>query len=421
MIYLSNLLNQKVWDAFGHVVGQVEDILVSHTDQAMPPIDAILLKKNNSDVRLIKGELIATLWPTIALSVDQRELSDYQPHGHELHLKKRVLDQQIVDTEGKRLVRVNDVVIARKNQQFLVTGVDVGVRGLLRRLGLDTPAKFLAKTFKFKLNSQIIAWEDVASIEHDDPLRLKVSQERLVQMEPVDIAAILDSLDHHTSKALLEGFDDEILADTLEQSSFEVQQAVLAAMEPERAADVLEEMDPDEAADLLAELDDEHSEQLLSLMEDEDEIEMRQLLAYPENSAGGIMTTEFAWVPGEFNVEQALTHLRTSEEAKEDEFMYYLYILDHEERLEGVVSLRDLVTAPLEKSLHDWADDDVVHVEPLTHQNETAYLVAKYDLMAIPVIDPNNHKMLGIVTVDDALDTVLPTAWKKRLPRFAGK
>lgn len=87
MIYLSNLLNQKVWDAFGHVVGQVEDILVSHTDQAMPPIDAILLKKNNSDVRLIKGELIATLWPTIALSVDQRELSDYQPHGHELHLK----------------------------------------------------------------------------------------------------------------------------------------------------------------------------------------------------------------------------------------------------------------------------------------------------------------------------------------------
>ncbi|HOH92292.1 MAG TPA: CBS domain-containing protein, partial [Anaerolineaceae bacterium] len=271
------------------------------------------------------------------------------------------------------------------------------------------------------LNSQIIAWEDVASIEHDDPLRLKVSQERLVQMEPVDIAAILDSLDHHTSKALLEGFDDEILADTLEQSSFEVQQAVLAAMEPERAADVLEEMDPDEAADLLAELDDEHSEQLLSLMEDEDEIEMRQLLAYPENSAGGIMTTEFAWVPGEFNVEQALTHLRTSEEAKEDEFMYYLYILDHEERLEGVVSLRDLVTAPLEKSLHDWADDDVVHVEPLTHQNETAYLVAKYDLMAIPVIDPNNHKMLGIVTVDDALDTVLPTAWKKRLPRFAGK
>ncbi len=421
MIYLSNLLNQKVWDAFGHVVGHVEDILISHTDQAMPPIDAILLKHSKNDVRLIEGSLVVSLWPSITLSAAMRDLKDYQPHGHELHLKQRVLDQQIVDTEGKRLVRVNDVVIARRNQQFLVTGVDVGMRGLLRRLGLDTATKFIAKLFKIKLTSQIIAWKDVASIEHDDPLRLKVSQDRLVQMEPVDIAAILDDLDHHTSKALLQGFDDEILADTLEQSSFEVQQAVLASMDPERAADVLEVMDPDEAADLLAELDDERTEQLLSLMEDEDEIEMRQLLAYPEDSAGGIMTTEFAWVPTSFTVQEALQHLRTSEEAKEDEFMYYLYILDAEQRLEGVISLRDLVTASLEKPLKDWVDDDIVHVEPLTHQNETAYLVAKYDLMAIPVIDPENHKMLGIVTVDDALDTVLPTAWKKRIPRFAGK
>ncbi len=421
MIYLSNLLNQKVWDAFGHVVGQVEDFLVSHTDQAMPPIDAILLKRSKTDVKLIDGKQIATLWPSITLNTANRDLKAYQPHGHELHLKQRVLDQQIVDTEGKRLVRVNDVVIARKNQQYLVTGVDTGMRGLLRRLSLDVPSKFFAKLFKIKLTSQIIAWEDVASIEHDDPLRLKVSQDRLVQMEPVDIAAILDGLDHHTSKAILQGFDDEILADTLEQSSFEVQQAVLAAMEPERAADVLEVMDPDEAADLLADLDDEQSEQLLSLMEDEDEEEMRRLLAYPEDSAGGIMTTEFAWVPTEFTVEMALNHLRTSEEAKEDEFMYYLYILDNEQKLEGVVSLRDLVTAPLEKPLLDWADDDVVHVEPLTDQNETAYLVAKYDLLAIPVIEPETQKMLGIVTVDDALDTVLPTAWKKRLPRFAGK
>lgn len=421
MIYLSNLLNQKVWDAFGHVVGQVEDFLVSHTDQAMPPIDAILLKRSKTDVKLIDGKQIVTLWPSITLNTANRDLKAYQPHGHELHLKQRVLDQQIVDTEGKRLVRVNDVVIARKNQQYLVTGVDTGMRGLLRRLSLDVPSKFFAKLFKIKLTSQIIAWEDVASIEHDDPLRLKVSQDRLVQMEPVDIAAILDGLDHHTSKAILQGFDDEILADTLEQSSFEVQQAVLAAMEPERAADVLEVMDPDEAADLLADLDDEQSEQLLSLMEDEDEEEMRRLLAYPEDSAGGIMTTEFAWVPAEFTVEMALNHLRTSEEAKEDEFMYYLYILDSEQKLEGVVSLRDLVTAPLDKPLVDWTDDDVVHVEPHTDQNETAYLVAKYDLLAIPVIEPETQKMLGIVTVDDALDTVLPTAWKKRLPRFAGK
>jgi len=242
-----------------------------------------------------------------------------------------------------------------------------------------------------------------------------------VQMEPADIAQILDDLDQHTSKALLQGFTDEQLADTLEESSSEVQQAVIAALQPERAADILEEMDPDEAADLLADMDDQVSEQLLKLMEDEDEEDVRTLLRYPEDSAGGIMTTEFAWVPAEYTVDQALHHLRTNEEAKDDEFMFYVYLLDKNKRLQGVVRLRDLVTAPLDQQLSAWFDDDPVVVNPLTPQEEAAYLVAKYNLMAVPVIDPESKVMLGIVTVDDAIDTVLPTAWKKKLPRFAGR
>lgn len=240
-------------------------------------------------------------------------------------------------------------------------------------------------------------------------------------MEPADIASILDDLDHHTSKALLQGFTDEQLADTLEESSSEVQQAVIAALQPERAADILEEMDPDEAADILADMDDQVSEQLLQLMEDDDQEDMRILLRYPEDSSGGIMTTEFASVPANFTVEQALHHLRTNEEAKDDEFMFYVYLLDEDEKLQGVISLRDLVTAPLEQELSQWFDDDPVVVNPLTPQEEAAYLVAKYNLMAVPVIEPETNVMLGIVTVDDALDTVLPTAWKKKLPRFADR
>ena len=282
-------------------------------------------------------------------------------------------------------------------------------------------AKSVARLLKKRWKTHVIPWEDVASIEHDDPLRLKVSQDRLVQMEPADIASILDDLDHHTSKALLQGFTDEQLADTLEESSPEVQQAVIAALQPERAADVLEEMDPDEAADLLADMDDQASEQLLNLMEDEDEEDVRTLLRYPEDSSGGIMTTEFASVPAEFTVEQALQHLRTNEDAKDDEFMYYVYLLDKNETLQGVISLRDLVTAPLHQELSNWFDDDPVVVNPLTPQEEAAYLVAKYNLMAVPVIEPESNVMLGIVTVDDAIDTVLPTAWKKKLPRFAGR
>ncbi len=421
MIYLSQLLNQKVWDSFGHVVGRLDDVLVNSTEQTVAPFSALVLKGVPEQNKYIPAEQIATLWPSITLRVDETKLRPYNSRGHELPLRERVLDQQIVDTEGKRLVRVNDLQIARQGQDFFLTGVDASGNGLLRRLGLEKIGRGLARALNKDAQTHVIPWEFVASIEHDDPLRLSVSQARLVQMPPADIAAILDDLDQHTSKALLQGFSDEQLADTLEEASPEVQQTVIEALHPERAADVLEEMDPDEAADILADMDDQASEKLLSLMEDDDEEDVRLLLAYPEDSAGGIMTTEFAWVPENYDVGQALNHLRSSEDALEDEFMYYVYILDPEEVLKGVVSLRDLVTAKLDRPLSDFFDDDPVEVTPLTPQEETAYKVAKYNLLAVPVVDAETRKMLGIVTVDDALDTVLPTAWKKKLPRFAGR
>lgn len=421
MIYLSQLLNQVVWDAFGHQVGKVKDMLVNSTEKNMPPLAAISLKNHIKGIEFVDMSQVATLWPSITLKVDETKILSFIPKGHELYLKERVMDQQIVDTEGKRLVRVNDLQIARKGDAFLLTGVDASVNGLFRRLGLEKINRGFSRLLQKEDKTQVIPWETVASIEHDDPLRLSVSQARLVQMPPADIAAILDDLDHHTSKALLQGFSDEQLADTLEEASTEVQLSVLSQLHPERAADILEEMDPDEAADLLGDMDDKSSEQLLNLMEDEDEEDVRQLLAYPEESAGGIMTTEFAHIPDNYTVEAALSYLRSNEDALEDEFMFYVYILDEKERLKGVVSLRDLVTAPLDSPVSKWFDDSPVVVEPMVSQEETGYLVAKYDLMAIPVVDPDTGKMLGIVTVDDALDTVLPTAWKKKLPRFAAR
>ena len=421
MIYLSKLLNQKVWDVFGRVIGKLDDVLVDNTEQNMPQIIAIVVKNTTRGDELIDAISIATLSPSITLNRRGEDPLLYQPTGHELYLKQRVLDQQIVDTEGKRLVRVNDLQLARKDQNFHLTGVDVGGLGLLRRLGLDNLTRSIGKFFNQKPKTNVIPWEDVASIEHDDPLRLKVSRDRLVQMEPADIAAILDDLDHHTSKAFLEGFTDEQLADTLEESSAEIQQVVIAHLEPERAADILEEMQPDEAADILADMEHGKSEELLRLMDDDDEEDMRMLLRYHETSSGGIMTTEFASVPAHYTVGEALHHLRTNEDALEDEFMYYIYVLDPEKHLKGVISLRDLVTSPLDMPLSDRFDDHVVTVSPYESQNAAAYLVAKYNLMAVPVIDPQTNEMLGIVTVDDAIDTVLPTAWKKKLPRFAGR
>ena len=278
MIYLSQLLNQKVWDGFGHVVGKLDDIMVNSTEKSMPPIAALVLKNAVDGKKMIDAQSIASLWPSIVLKTDINKAIPYTPKGHQLLLKQRVLDEQIVDLEGRRLVRVNDLQIARKDELFYLTGVDASTVGLLRRLGLEKAGKRIAKLFHKDLKTHVIPWELVASVEHDDPLRLSVSQTRLVQMPPADIAAILDDLDSHTSKALLQGFTNEDLADTLEESSPEVQQAILSHLHPERAADVLEEMDPDEAADILADMDDQVSEQLLTLMEDEEAEEVRSLL-----------------------------------------------------------------------------------------------------------------------------------------------
>jgi CBS domain-containing protein/sporulation protein YlmC with PRC-barrel domain len=418
MIYFSQLLNQQIWDGYGSVVGKLEDILINGTDKTMPPIVALALKKNPAGIDLIPANQIASLWPSITLKVGVSKIRPYQPSGHELPLLDRVLDQQIVDMEGKRLVRVNDLQIARAGEQFVLTGVDVSGTGLLRRLGLEKVGRTIGQAVNRPPKSVVIPWEFVASIEHDDPLRLSVSQNKLVKMPPADIAAIVDELDRHTTTALLEGFDNQALADTLEESSSELQMTILSNMSPERAADILEEMDPDEAADLLADLPGATSEALLELMEQDEAQEVRSLLTYPEDTAGGIMTTEFAFVPEDLTVAQALDFLRTSEDAQDDEVMYYVHILDRDGRLRGIVTLRDLVMANPASDLHQWVDLEELAVEPLTPQKEVAYLIAKYNLRSIPVIDPESKEMLGIVTVDDAIDIVLPTAWKKRLPRL---
>jgi magnesium transporter len=418
MIYFSQLINQTVWDGYGSVVGKLEDILIDRTERKMPPIVALSLKKNPAGIDFIPAAQIASLWPSITLKVGADRLRTFKPSGHELPLLDRVLDQQIVDTEGRRLVRVNDLQIARAGEQFVLTGVDVSGTGLLRRLGLEKVGRSIGNAINRPAKSVVIPWEFVASIEHDDPLRLSVSQNRLVKMPPADIAAIVDELDHHTSTALLEGFDNEALADTLEESSSEMQMTILSNMAPERAADILEEMDPDEAADLLADLPNGTSQALLELMEQDEALEVRTLLTYPEDAAGGIMTTEFAYVPEDLTVGEALDFLRQSEDAQDDEVMYYVHILDHNQQLKGIVTLRDLVMADPNSNLRQWVEAEEISVEPLTPQKEVAYLIAKYDLRSIPVIDPENQAMLGIVTVDDAIDIVLPTAWKKRLPRL---
>lgn len=418
MLYASQLQGKQIWDAWSSSVGKCVDILVGAPDQPYPPLRALAVRHGDSETRFIPAEQVNTLYPTINLNVPRKEVQVYETQGDELWLLDQVLDRQIVDTDGRRVVRVNDLQMMRVSDQFCLTGVDIAGLGLLRRLGVEKLAQTIAKGLGYSWPTGVIPWEDVAPLHHDKPLRLQVSRDKITRLPPADIASILNDLDRHTSEALATTLSDESLADTLEESPMDIQISVLSHLPADRAADILEEMGPDEAADLLAGLSEQTSTKLLRLMEDEDAEDVQDLLRYQVDSAGGIMTTEFVHIPHHLSAGDALDYLRGSREAKEDEVMPYIYLTDEEGKLSGIVSLRNLVMAPHDAPLDEWSEKEPVTVTPKTPQDEVAYLVAKYDLLAVPVVDEESEKLLGIVTVDDAIDAVIPTAWKKRIPRF---
>ncbi|MBM3138377.1 MAG: magnesium transporter MgtE, partial [Chloroflexi bacterium] len=278
MIYISEIIGKEVWDAYGARVGKCTDILAGLSNKQFPPIAAIQVKREDGESQLIASGQIGTLFPSVALNVPHAKVNAYQEKGNEIYLNKQILDHQIVDVEGRRVVRVNDIQIAFTKNEYVLTGVDVGNLGLMRRLGAESLFLKAARLFGKSPQKSVIAWNDVVHIEEKNPLRLVKSKEMISRLPPADIAAILEDLDRVSGQSLMENMDNEVLADALEESPIKTQIEVLSNMDFERAADILEEMEPDEAADLLADLPAEASQNLLELMEDEEAEDIRSLL-----------------------------------------------------------------------------------------------------------------------------------------------
>jgi Mg2+ transporter MgtE len=339
------------------------------------------------------------------------EIPVFELKDDDVLLSRDVLDKQIIDTDGARVVRVNDVELVRVNGTIYVSNVDVSWLGLIRRMGLVRLAHFLGSHVKQKG----ISWDDVELMRRDQSMKLRVPAERLHELHPADLAEIVSDLNRLESGQLLDSLDVPHLADTLEEVEPEFQVQLVERMSDEKVADILEEMEPDEAADLLADLPKERKEGLLALMEKDEADDVRKLLAYPEDSAGGIMTTEYAAIQPNLTASEAIKSLRSM--ADEVETMFYVYVKDEEEHLVGAFSLNNLIFARPGQKVSDFMEKRVITVNLTDDQEIVAQTVAKYDLVAVPVVDDQN-RLHGIVTADDALDKVIPTAWKKRLPRF---
>ncbi|MEO8897803.1 MAG: CBS domain-containing protein [Candidatus Dormibacter sp.] len=413
MIFLSDFLRADVVDVDQRTVGSVRDVIV-RMDEPYPVVTGVAIRGRNKDLPAVIdwGAVRAGEGGELSLNVPVSKLRLYEHADREIWLSRDVLDKQIVDTDGRRVVRVNDLQLQPQDGKMLLVGVDIGARGLLRRLGVERLGRRVTHLVGRDFPQRLISWDAVDPVHSDESsVRLKISHRKLSKMHPADIAEIVEQLGGRDRAAIFASLNDEVAADVVEESSEEVQAQILARLDDDRAADILEAMSPDEAADLLGDLPEERREQLIAKMEAGEAEDVEELLGYEEHTAGGLMTTEFVAVPVTLTAQQTIERLRELEPNAES--VYYVYVVDEDERLLGVLSLRDLIVAGPDTPIADIMIKRVVAVPIDGRPDDVAAVMSKYNLLAVPVVD-DDDRMQGIVTIDDAMDEVMPAGVRRR-------
>ena len=412
MLYLSQVLGRPIVDLEGERVATLKDVIVRLGEEDHPPVAGFVARYRRRDFFLPRWRISHFGETGVRLNSDILDLRPFVRRDGEVLLARDVLDKQLVDVDGKRVVRVNDVQLIEAANEWRVTGADVSLVGLWRRLA---PA-----FMRSGRPVEVIDWADVGYLATDAAtVQLKSSRGKLSRLHPVEIARLAESLSYQHGAEIVESLDDETAAETLEEMAAERQAQILGDMDEERAADILEHMSPDEAADVLGDLPVEKAEDLLNRMEDEEQSEVAELLPYADDTAGGLMTTEFVTLPRDLTVGEAFARLR--EMAETPNMIYYLYVVEDDvsEKLVGVIALRGLIlsdpSSPLENVMR--SDLQVAHTDDSAV--DVAQKVAEYNLLALPVVDEAGE-ILGIVTVDDAIEILLPKDWRQRLPKLIG-
>jgi CBS domain-containing protein len=410
MLYLSQVLGRPIRDLEGERVATLKDVIVRLGEGDHPPVAGFVARYRRRDFFLPRWRISNFDVHGVRLNADILDLRPFMRRDGEVLLARDVLDKQLIDVDGKRVVRVNDVQIIEAANEWHVTGADVSLAGLWRRLA----PSFLARGRMV----EVIDWADVGYLATDAAtVQLKSSRGKLARLHPVEIARLAEAFSYQQGAEIVESLDDETAAETLEEMAAARQAQILSDMDEERAADILERMSPDEAADVLGDLPEAKAEDLLNRMEDDEQSDVAELLPYEDDTAGGLMTTEFVTLPRDLTVGEALARLR--EMAETPNMIYYLYVVETEDswKLVGVIALRSLIlaepSAPLERVMR--TELQVAH--PDDNADDVAHKVAEYNLLALPVVD-NVGDILGIVTVDDAIELLLPKDWRQRLPRL---
>lgn len=414
-MYASEMLGQLVVDRTEAKIGKVKDIVLDASEQ-FPKVIGLLLKMEGSDKEkiILTGELNLISRRVISSSGIKENTAFASLRNGEVLVKKDLLDKQIVDIHGSKVVRVNDIKFAKAGEEIRLIAADVGMKGILRRLKMEEAAASFLSLIGITLKDELIGWNFVEPLKTDIAgLKLVVPYEGMSKLHPADIASIISQVHTEEKTAIFESLSTETAAEALHELEPRIQAFLIGTLDTKKALSIIEKMPPDEAADVLGDLQEDKATELLRLMKHKRAEEIQSLLKHGEETAGGLMTTEYVTIPASFTAAQTIQKLRGL--APSAETIYYLYVTDDEGHLTGVLSLRNLIVAAQDSLVSDICSTKIITVRPEASQRQVADIISKYNLLAVPVVDTLN-RIIGIVTVDDVVDFIIPPlARRKRM------
>jgi CBS domain-containing protein len=410
MLFATEIVGASAYDAQAHFVGRVREFFLEPAEQPNR-ISHFLISRGRFQPLVARYDQVSKVAPgRIDLNVSERALDAYKPNEAWLAVQKDLLDQQIIDTEGRKVVRVNDVDLTeiRTNEhvELRIAQVDVGLPGAMRRLLQGIAPSSVVRKLQGKLPQRSIRWEFVNLIE-PDPLRrvkLRITHEKLEDLHPADLAEMMEELSAAERQGIIASLDEETAAKVLAELDERLTTQIVEKLDPEKAADILEEMAPDAAADLLADLPKETSEELLEEMPNLEAEEVRELLSYDSSTAGGMMNTEFAYVSEASPREEVLSWLRKQDFNLEQ--LDTIVLVDGHAQFSGTVPVARMLLAAPEQLMRDLKTEPLVSITPDASEKDVFELFDKYNLRMLTVID-EEKRPIGTVTVDDVVSRLV--------------
>jgi len=410
-LFLSEVLKKPVFDPKGEDLGRVKDVSIVR-GEPLPKVDFIIIGKKGTFYKVPWADLSLFNKRIISTKLQSGSLEPYEYNEEDLLAVRDLLDKQIVDANGVKVVRVNDIKLEGYEADAVLIAVDVGMRGILRRLGVEKGGEDFYRLFRATLPYNLISWNYIQPLQPKlSAIALTVPRQMMSELHPADLADLISRFSHGEGAKFIENLDSETAAETLSELETEAQSAMIKDMEAGKAAEILEEMPPDEAADIIHDLPPEKARTILEQLEKDTASDIQELLGHEGDTAGGIMTTEFITCPEGLALSEVVRKFKA--DAPEMETVYYIYGTDAEGKLTGVISLRELLLGAPEMCLSDVMETKLKTVAPETDEMEVAKLISKYNLVALPVVDAEGY-LLGVVTIDDIVDRILPPEAKRK-------